>query len=342
MKALVLVDKQRCEVKNVPDPTPDKDGIVIKVMANGVCRSDWHMWMHGQPENRILGHEFSGVVEEVGKEVTRFKKGDRVIVPFISSDGTCPHCLGGKSHLCDSRLSPGANYDGGYADYVAIPKGDRNVIHLPEDLNFLDASALGCRFMTAYHGLVDRVQVLPGEWVAVYGCGGLGLSAINIASTMGANIIGVDINDANLELAKQMGANYTINSRVTNPVNAIMEITRGGADVSVDALGHSETCVNSIRSLKNDGRHLQGGIISNEGGNVSIPVNEMLKKEIRFISTYGMPVHRFSSLLPLVSQGKLTPGKMVNREVSLSEVNSLFESMSRNALSGTFVVTKFE
>ncbi|MFS0553812.1 alcohol dehydrogenase catalytic domain-containing protein [Brevibacillus sp. 179-C9.3 HS] len=342
MKALVLVDKQKCEVQNVQDPTPDKDGIVIKIMANGVCRSDWHLWLHGQPANRILGHEFCGVVEEVGKDVAHFKKGDRVVVPFIGSDGTCPYCLSGKSNLCDSRTHPGATYDGGYAEYVAIPKGDRNVIHLPEEIPFLDASALGCRFMTAFHGLVDRAQVLPGEWVAIYGCGGLGLSLINIASAMGANVIGVDILDTNLELAKQMGAAYTINSRNTNPVEAIMEITNGGADVSVDALGHSETCVNSILSLKKDGRHLQGGLVTHDGGKVTLPVTEMLKKEIRFISTFGMPIHGYSSLLSFVLQGKLAPGKMVNREVSLSEVNDLFEGMSNNTLTGTYVVTKFE
>jgi D-arabinose 1-dehydrogenase-like Zn-dependent alcohol dehydrogenase len=342
MKALVLVDKQKCEVKEVQDPTPGHDGILIKVMANGVCRSDWHMWLHGQPANRILGHEFSGVVEEVGKEVTHFKKGDRVIVPFTGSDGTCPYCHGGQSNLCDAPSFPGATYDGGYAEYVAVPKGDRNVIHLPEEMNYLDASALGCRFMSAYHGLVDRVQVLPGEWVAVYGCGGIGLSAINIAAAMGANVIGVDINNSNLELAKQMGAVITINSRDTNPIEAIMEITKGGAHVTVDALGHSETCLNSINSLRKDGRHLQAGLVVHDGGNVTIPVTAMLKKEIRFITTFGMPVHRFSSLLSFVSQGKLSPGKMVNREVSLSEVNGLFEAMSQNALTGTFVVTKFE
>jgi D-arabinose 1-dehydrogenase-like Zn-dependent alcohol dehydrogenase len=342
MKALVLEDKQLCVVKDVPDPTIDDDGVLIKVSANGVCRSDHHVWKGGQPQGRILGHEFSGIVEEVGKNVTNFKKGDRVIAPFTGSDGTCPHCLSGKSHLCDNRTSPGGNYDGGYAEYVAVPKGDRNVIHLPEEINFRDASALGCRFMTAYHGLVDRAQVLPGEWVAVYGCGGVGLSVVNIAKAMGANVIGVDINDANLELAKQMGAVYTVNSREANPVEAIRELTKGGADVSVDALGLPVVVVNSIRSLKKDGRHLQAGVIGADGGNVSVPVTEMLMKEIRFISTFGMPVHRFSSLLPLVSTGSLTPGKMINREVSLSEVNDIFIGMSNYAHTGTFVVTKFE
>jgi len=342
MKALVLEDKEQCVVRDVPKPTPDKDGILIKVKANGVCRSDWHVWKGGQPEGRILGHEFSGIVEEVGKDITKFKKGDRVVVPFTGSDGTCPYCLSGKSNLCDARSSPGGNYNGGYAEYVAVPKGDRNVMHLPEEIDFRDASALGCRFMTAFHGLADRAKVLPGEWVAVYGCGGVGLSTINIAMAMGANVIGVDINDANLELAKEMGAVYTINSREIEPVEAIIEMSKGGVDVSVDALGINETCLNSVRGLKKDGRHLQLGVIADGGGNVPLPVNEMLMKEIKFIPAFGMPAHRFPSLLSLVSQGRLTPGKMVTREVSLSEVNGLFEDMGKFALTGTFVVTNFE
>ncbi|WP_245843819.1 alcohol dehydrogenase catalytic domain-containing protein [Oceanobacillus rekensis] len=169
MKALVIEDVKKAVVKDLPVPEIDQDGILIKAMANGVCRSDWHVWIgdHGiiQP---IIGHEFAGVVEEVGSNITNFKRGDRVIVPFSGSDGTCPHCIAGDTHLCDSFLVPGTAYQGGYGEYVAIPKGDRNAIHLPDSLNFADAAALGCRFMSAYHGVVDRVNVLPGEWLWWY------------------------------------------------------------------------------------------------------------------------------------------------------------------------------
>ncbi|PIC82992.1 alcohol dehydrogenase catalytic domain-containing protein [Sporosarcina sp. P1] len=341
MKALVLTDKENCEVRNVADPTIDENGVIIKVKANGVCRSDWHFWKEGAFIGRILGHEFSGTVEEVGKNVTNFKRGDRVISPFTGSEGSCPYCLSGRSHLCDSRSSPGITHDGGYAEYVAIPMGDRNVIHLPDEVSYLDASALGCRFMTAFHGLVDRAQLMPGEWVAVYGCGGVGLSLINIAAAMGAAVIGVDINEGNLELAKKMGAVHTINSSKTDPAEAIRELTNGGAHISVDAIGRTETCLSSIGSLQKDGRHLQIGVISNNEGKVLLPANELLTKEIRFLTAFGMPVQRYTSLLPLVAQGKLTPGKMVNSEVSLSDVNGLFQAMSRNALTGTSIVTSF-
>lgn len=273
--------------------------------------------------------------------MTRFKKGDRFIASFSGSDGTCPQCQQGRSNICDSFLLPGFTYPGGYAEYVSIPLGERNLVHLPEEISFVDGAALGCRFMTSFHGVVDQAQVKPGEWVVVYGCGGIGLSAIHIAAAIGANVIGVDINDANLELAKQMGAALAINSRNVEPVTAVQEATKGGADVSIDALGFSQTCVNGIRSLKKRGRHLQIGLTSFHEQGITIPVNEMLLKEIQFLTTFGMPAHRFGSLLPLVASGHLQPGKMVTKEISLSEVTDIFEAMSNFTATGTYVVTTF-
>ncbi|WP_163969695.1 zinc-binding dehydrogenase [Oceanobacillus halotolerans] len=343
MRALVLEDVKKMSVQEVPDPTIDKDGILVKTMANGVCRSDWHMWVGDQAiPQPIIGHELAGIVEEVGSEIKNFKKGDRVIVPFSGSDGTCPHCLSGDTHLCDSFLVPGLAYTGGYGEYVGVPHGDRNVVHIPENVSFRDAAAMGCRFMTSYHGVIDRVNVLPGEKVVVYGCGGIGLSAIHIATAMGAEVIGVDINNANLELAKQMGAAHTINSKDVDPVEAVKEITKGGADVSVDALGITQTCVSGINSLKKGGRHLQVGVTTKkEAGKIAIPIDDMVMAEKSFITTLGMPAHRFDSMLSLVSQGKLQPGKMVTDEISLSQVENIFEDMSNYKTTGTFIVTDY-
>lgn len=344
MKALVLEGVKNCVVREVPKPTIDDDGVLIKVMANGVCRSDWHMWI-GDIESPlpIIGHEFSGVVEEVGSNIKSFKAGDRVIVPFTGSDGICPHCVRGNSHLCDSYIMPGGAYTGGYAEYVGVPLAERNVVHIPEEISFKDAAALGCRFMTAFHGIVDQAKIQVGEWVVIYGCGGIGLSAINIANAMGANVIAIDINDANLELSKQMGAVHTINSKNVNPVELVKEITQGGADVSVDALGISQTCLNAIESVRKGGRHLQIGLTTKaEAGYISIPVDYMIYNEIQFITTVGMPAHRYKYMLPLVASGRFKPGQMVTKEISLSEVNEVFEGMSNYTHTGTFVVTKFE
>ena len=344
MKALVLEGIQKLTIRDMPDPEPGALGALIRVQANGVCRSDWHAWIGDIPRNfpMVIGHEMTGIVEEVMPGVTRFRRGDRVVVPFSGSDGTCEHCRAGSAHLCDNPVIPGKTYSGGYGEYVGVTLADRNLVPLPEEISFVEGAALGCRFMTSFHGLVDRAEIRAGEWVVVYGCGGIGLSAINIASALGCRVIGVDINPANLELARTMGADFVVDSRSVKPVEAVMDITRSGAHVTVDALGIADTCVNAILSLRKGGRHLQIGITTkNEAGYIRLPVDLMVYKELKMIGTLGMAPHRYDSMVPLVSQKKLQPGRMVNREIALGEVEAVFHDMTRSANTGTFVVTKY-
>jgi len=343
MKALVIEDVKKASLQDFANPKLTDDGVIIELKANGVCRSDWHTWVGDIPiKNPIIGHEATGVIAEVGRNVKNYKKGDRIIVPFSGSDGTCSCCQQGHTNLCDHMLAPGGSYNGAYAQYMHVPLADRNLIHLPEEISFTDGAALGCRTMTAYHGLIDRVKVRPGEYVVVYGCGGVGLSAINIAAAVGATVIGVDINPKNLELAKAMGAAYTINSTKTNPQEEVMAITKVGAHVGVDALGIPQTCVGSITSLRKLGRHLQVGVTTKaEQGVIPVPVDLIVFKELELYGTLGMPVTGYDALLSLVAQGKLTPGKMVTGEISLSEVPSIFEQMSNFTATGTYVVTDF-
>ena len=344
MKALVLEGIQQLAIRDLPDPEPGALGALVRVQANGVCRSDWHAWIGDIPRNypMVIGHEMTGIVEEVMPGVTRFKRGDRVVVPFSGSDGTCEHCRGGWAHLCDNPIIPGKTYSGGYGEYVGVALADRNLVPLPDEISFVEGAALGCRFMTSFHGLVDRAEIRAGEWVVVYGCGGIGLSAINIASALGCRVIGVDVNPANLELARTMGAQHVIDSRSTKPVEAVLDITGSGAHVSVDALGIAETCVNGILSLRKGGRHLQIGITTkNEAGYIRLPVDLMVYKELKMIGSLGMAPSRYDSMVPLVTQKKLQPGRMVNREIALSEVEGIFHDMTRSANNGTFVVTKY-
>lgn len=343
MKALVFKGNKVSEFTDYADPTIDENGIIVKIMANGVCRSDYSMWYsENAPNTEICGHEMTGVVEEVGKNIKNFKPGDRVLVPFSGSDGTCPHCLEGNTNLCDSFLVPGATFNGGYAEYLSIPFGDRNLLHLPDAISFLDGAALGCRMMTAFHGMIDRAEVKTGDKVAVFGCGGIGLSAINIASSVGATVIAVDINEENLELARLMGAKYAINGKEENLIEQIADLTGGGVDISVDALGNQTTAVNSLQALKKKGKHLQIGVVRADGsGTMVIPTDLIVMKEAQFIGTLGMPISGFPRLLSLVEQGHLQPGKMVTAEISLSEVPTIFDKMSRFETKGTYVVTDF-
>ncbi|WP_353948331.1 zinc-dependent alcohol dehydrogenase family protein [Sporolactobacillus sp. Y61] len=348
MKAAVLTAfKKPLSLEKVPDPELTSDGVIVKLKATGVCRSDWHGWM-GEwtgfiaPLPHILGHEMSGYVEEVGKDVHNFKKGDRVIVPFTQGDGTCPHCLAGHSNVCDHQIMPGFTYNGGFAEYVRIPKADYNLVALPEGVDFTDASAMGCRYMTAFHGVTTRGKVRGGEWVVVYGAGGVGLSAIQIATAYGANVIAVDIDDKKLKFAKKLGAVATINSKKEKAPEAVMELTKGGADVSVDALGIQETMLNAIRSLNKKGRHVQIGMTSfkNEGM-LNIPLNEIVDREIQFSGSFGMPISEYPRMLQMVEKQRLHPGKLVTAKISLGNVDTVFNDMSKYAGIGVSVVTDF-
>ena len=229
-------------VAQVADPVPDADGAVIEVKASGICRSDWHGWLGHDPDitrlPHVPGHELAGVVAEVGSTVRRWKPGDRVTLPFVCACGTCPECLSGNQQVCDHQFQPGFTAWGSFARYVAVKYADGNLVRLPPEIDFVTAASLGCRFATSFRAIVAQGRVTPGQWVAVHGCGGVGLSAIMIARALGAQVIAVDIDEKVLILAKQLGATVAIDARESRDVpGLIRELTGRGADVSLDALG---------------------------------------------------------------------------------------------------------
>jgi len=341
--------RQPLLVRSMPDPTPRADGALIRVEANGICRSDWHIW-NGDwlwfgiqvQFPHVLGHEFCGVVEDVGREVTRVKKGDRVLVPFSQGEGTCEWCRSGHHNVCDTPLTPGVAYWGGYGRYVAVPCADVNLVALPDSISFVDAASMGCRFMTSFHGVVDQATVTAGEWVAVHGCGGVGLSAVQIATALGANVVAVDVSDEKLHAAKQHGAVATVNAARDEPVGAIAQLTGGGAHVSIDALGIAATCRNSVACLRKRGRHLQIGLTSSaEQGEVALPIDLIVLKEVRIIGSLGMQAPRFPAMLQMVESGKLAPGKLVSKTVALEDAGAVLASMDQFATLGVTVINQY-
>lgn len=348
MKALVLEELAKpMAVREMPDPKCSTNGVIIRVEANGVCRSDWHAWMGDWdwlklPLPHVLGHEFSGVVEETGKHVKRFEKGDRVIVPFTVGDGNCPYCQGGHHNVCDNIQMPGFTSWGGFGKYTHVPNADVNLTILPDTIDFTVAAGMGCRFMTAFHGITNQVNVKPGEWVAIHGCGGVGLSVVQIASAIGANVIAVDIDDDKLTFARELGAVAVVNSKYENPVKTIKEITKGGAHVSVDALGITQTCQASLLSLRKRGRHLQLGLTTKkEAGMIPIPIDLIVQSEIQLIGSIGMPPSKYPNMLMMVENRKLNPELLITEKISLEEAPNVFEKMSHFQNIGITVVNKW-
>jgi len=336
-------------VRDMPDPSPAPDGAVIRVEANGICRTDWHLWTGDWtwvgiqlPTPHVFGHEFCGVVEETGANVKNWKSGDRVLVPFSQGEGSCEWCRTGHHNICDTPLVPGVAYWGGFGRKVAVPYADVNLVRLPEKVAFTDAASMGCRYMTAFHALVDQAEVRPGEWVAVHGCGGVGLSAVQIAAAMGANVIAVDVSDEKLAAAKGEGALHTINASKDEPIGAIMGLTGGGAHVSIDALGVKATCTNSVMCTRKRGRHIQVGLTSGaEQGQIALPIDIIVLKEVRIIGSLGMQAPNFGRMLQMVENGKLNPGKLVHKKIKLEEASGVLESMDKYATVGVTVISQY-
>ncbi len=224
------------------------------------------------------------------------------------------------------------------AEYVAVPWADVNVVTLPASLDFVAAAALGCRFMTAYHGLTDRAKVQPGEWVAVHGTGGVGLSVVQLAKALGAHVVAVDLDDAKLELASGLGADVVVNAKRDKPVNAIREATGGGAQISVDALGSAVTAQNSIRCLAKRGRHIQIGLVLEDGMNLPIPMTRVISMELAIYGTHGMPAARYDEIFALVEAGSVAPERLVGKTISLGEAPAELTAMGSFSQVGTTVI----
>lgn len=346
MKAVVFESFGKSpKIMTVDDPKPNSEGVVIKVQATGVCRSDWHGWMGHDPDivlPHVPGHEFAGIVEAVGKNVRGFKVGDRVTSPFISACGSCSNCASGNHQVCASQTQPGFTHWGSFAEFVAIDHADVNLIALPEEMAYTTAASLGCRFATSFRAVVDQGAVSAGQWVAVHGCGGVGLSAIMIATALGANVVAVDLSEEALKLAASFGAVATINAnQVEDVVEAIHEITKGGAHVSLDALGHPITAVNSVKSLRRLGRHIQVGLLLADQSTPPIPMDIVVAHELMILGSHGMQAHRYDAMLNMILSGRLAPEKLLGRCISLEESVSALTSMDQATSPGVTVITQF-
>lgn len=330
-------------VRDVPEPEAPLDGVIISVAASGLCRSDLYAWEGLEPDielPHVPGHELAGVVAAVGRDVLRWKVRDRVTVPFSLGCGACPQCDIGNDQVCDNQYQPGFSGWGSLAELVAIPHADRNLVALPDEIDFTAAALLGCRFGTAYRAVVERGRVGAGVWVAVHGCGGLGLSAVMIAAARHARVIAVDIDDAALDLARSIGAEAAINATAVDDVPAAIAVTTGaGVHLSLDCLGSPTTAADSVGCLRKLGRHVQVGLL--HGRTTPLPMSMVVAGELEIVGSHGIAATSYSAMLADIAAGDLDPTRLITRKLSLDEYPDALPAMKSFGGVGVAVVDRF-
>lgn len=323
------------EVREVADPEPAVEGVVVQVEATGVCRSDWHGWRGHDPDvtvPHVPGHELAGRVVALGERVRRWRLGDRVTVPFICACGACAHCASGNQQVCEHQRQPGFTGWGSFAELVALDYADVNLVRLPDELDSVTAAALGCRFGTAFRAVLRQGGLAAGQWVAVHGCGGAGMSAVLIAVAAGARVVAVDVSEQALAQAKRLGAQATVNAtEASDPVAAVRDLTQGGAHLSLDCVGLPETCATSVANLRKRGRHVQVGLLPPEQGIPPIPMHRVIADELEILGSHGIQAYEYPDMLAFVERSGIDLGSLVGRRIGLADAPTALADMNRPA-----------
>ena len=330
------------EMVEGPEPSCPPRGAVIAVHATGVCRSDWHAWQGHDDSVRlphVPGHEFAGVVAEVGEEVTGFAVGDRVTAPFILACGRCAQCRDGTPQVCPQQRQPGFGLPGAWAERVVVVEADHNLVALPDGIDMTLAAGLGCRVGTAHHAVRAQGAVRPGESVVVFGCGGLGLACVMIALAAGAEVCAVDVSPAALAAAEALGATALCSG--PGIVAQVRERTGGGAHVSLDALGSAATARSAIESLRPRGRHVQVGLLLGEDADPPLPIGRVIAQELQILGSHGLAVAEYAELLGDVAAGRLDLAGTVGRVIDAEQLPEAMIAMGRPPTTAGMTVARW-
>jgi D-arabinose 1-dehydrogenase-like Zn-dependent alcohol dehydrogenase len=322
---------------DVADPVCPDGGAVLTVGATGLCRSDWHAWQGHETVAlpHIPGHELAGTVAEVGAGVRRWRVGDRVTVPFVCGCGVCEYCRQGDAQVCPRQTQPGFTGPGSFAERVAIHAADMNLVGLPDSVGFVAAASLGCRFATAFRALTAHGRLGAGDWLAVHGCGGVGLSAVMIGVALGARVVAVDVADVALRRARELGAEAVV---AAGDDAAVRAVTGGGAHVSVDAFGSAAAAVASVRSLRRRGRHVQVGLLHGAEAMPPLPMDVVIAQELEIHGSHGMAAHEYPAMLALVADGTLRPELLVGDVIGLVDAGAALANLDRARTPGMTVI----
>jgi 6-hydroxycyclohex-1-ene-1-carbonyl-CoA dehydrogenase len=313
------------KIEDVPDPTPGYHDVLVKVAACGVCHTDLHYLDHGVPTFKeppmILGHEISGTITQAGDGVKDYKVGDRVIIPAVLTCGRCDACRRGRENICERSQMLGNNMDGGYAQFVAVPSKD--LVPLPPELPLANCSIIADALSTPYHAVVHRGEVKPGQVVAVFGCGGVGINVVQFAALCGAYVVAVDISDEKLEAAKKLGAAVVFNAREDKIDKAIRKAT-GGCDVSFEVIGKPAVMVQAMSVLKTGGRFVMVGYSADD---LPLPASRIMFREMEIRGSLGCRPVDYHAIVTLVKLGKLNLDALISNRYPLEEINRAFDDL---------------
>lgn len=332
------------QVRDVSDPVCPPDGVVVRVAATGVCRSDWHAWQGHDDDVRlphVPGHELAGTVVEVGADVRGWRTGDVVTVPFVMACGACATCRAGDQQVCPHQTQPGFTRWGSFAELVALDHADTNLVRVPDGLSPVAAAALGCRFATAYRAVTVHAAVRAGHEVAVLGCGGVGLSAVMVAAAAGAHVVAVDPSPAARAAATDAGAHVVLDPGDDDPAALaarVVEATAGGAHATLDALGSPATAQAGVLALRRRGRHVQVGLLLRDDAWTALPMDRVVAWELSVHGSHGMAAHEYPAMLAAIADGRLAPSSLVGRTVGLDDAADALASLARPGAGGMTVV----
>jgi alcohol dehydrogenase len=328
-------------VREVPEPECPPGAVVVAVRATGVCRSDWHAWRGHDPVAlpHVPGHELAGEVVRLGDGVERVRLGDRVTVPFVCGCGVCEFCREGNAQVCPDQYQPGFSGPGSFAERVVLPAADTNVVVLPDGVGYVEAAALGCRLATAFRAVQVHGRIARGQWLAVFGCGGVGLSAVMVGRALGARVVALDVSAAALERAAELGAEVTVAAGdLEQAVARVRSVTGGGAHASLDAIGSPAVAAASVRSLRRRGRHVQVGLLLGADARTALPMDVVVAHELEVVGSHGMAAVDYPAMLDLVIRGALDPAALVGRVVGLDEAGAALAALDHPGPPGITVV----
>jgi len=318
-------------VEEIPSPRPARGEVVLKVKACGICGSDIHIVYEGVTPTAFqpmtIGHEFSGEIAELGEDVQGWEVGDRVVASCIVSCGQCLNCLSGNQQICLQRRTIGVHLNGGLAEYASVPA--KNLARLADEIPYDQGAILTDAVATPYHAITRRGRLVPGETVAVIGCGGLGIHAVQLARIFAAGmIIGVDVSDVALERAKARGADMVCRADQEDPVEIIKEATRGlGVDMSLECVGQKGTIGLSVACLRPGGRAVVVGLGAENI--TTLPPTEFVRREVELRGSYAFTVREIEELIRLVAGGKLDISSSISKRITLDEINQGLEVLHK-------------